>query len=256
MKETNGAIDHDRGSVTIPRRLMPTVLALQTGDGATADGLASLQASGIATDARLHPFVARLLAAMVDPTMVVTIDVDRRPLEPRLVTFWQMGSTAVAGVSEQRNLIHLTAVAPELLPFHVAAASGVRVVSQPAYVGGTTVDETSLQTAEETAGTAPAAAERCLCGGGMSRTWAERLTAALLLRRSKWDLDVVWLNSGGREHAALTVLDSGHAGYWTWVPTTDGRVRVTPVGIDQLLETLGSVLPPPGWIDHHAQPYD
>jgi EspG family len=244
MTRRRPTIDRDRRTLSIPRRLMPSLLAMQTGTVAEPAAVAELRAGGIVSAGHLDPLASDLLDVITGPSLVVSVDVDRRPETPRLVTFWRTGDRAVVGTTDAKRRFHLTEIAADLLPFHLAQATGIRPLAQPHYEGSFVVPARVLAAAEETAGSDPARTESALVAAGIEPLWAERFLAALLLRRAVWTAESVWLRGiDGRGGVSLSVLDGGHAGYWRLGPSNPDAITVTPSGFDDLMRRIAALLP-------------
>jgi hypothetical protein len=242
------AIDHDRRSLSIPRQLMPTVLAVHAGTRPPTAAAAALRAGGIMADTSLDPLVTALVEVMTNPSLVVTAELSRASgavlRKPRLTTFWSNGSRAVIGHTDDRRRFQLMQVARALLPFHMAQAVEVAPRPTPQFAGSFSVPAHALNKIEGAVSTNPARAEADLLAAGVKPEWTERLVAALLMRRSLWTIESVWLgDTAGRDESQISVLDSGFAGFWRLATATDGNVTVTPTTFDDLLRRLAALLP-------------
>ena len=82
------AVDHGRRSLSLPRRLMPALLALHAGEQLhSAETVAELEAGGLLVRKTLDPLVATLLAVMTGPTLLVTVE-SAGAHTSRLATIW------------------------------------------------------------------------------------------------------------------------------------------------------------------------
>jgi hypothetical protein len=244
------AIDHYRRSLSIPRQLMPSVLAVHAGSRPAAAAAAALRAGGIMANASLDPLVTALIEVMTNPSLVVTSELSRAEgaelTKPRLTTFWSNGSRAVIGHTADRRRFQLMQVERALLPFHMAQAVEITPRPTPQFAGSFSVPTHALSKIEGDVSTNPARAEAALIAAGVSPEWTERLVAALLMRRSRWTIESVWLgHTAGRDESQISVLDGGFAGYWRLATATDGDVTVTPTTFDDLLRRLAALLPYP-----------
>lgn len=242
------AIDHRRRSLTIPRRLMPSVLAIRAGKPGAADAVDELRARGVIAADSLDPLVADLVDVMTNPSLVVSAEARRVhagvDVRARLSTFWRSGPRAVIGQTDDKRHFQLLQIEPMLLPFHMAQAVGMVPRPHPQFHGSFRVPASTLSVIETLAATNPTAAEGELAAAGVARQWADRLLAALLLRRSLWTVESVWL--GGtteREESRLSVLDGGFAGYWRLSTEPDDTVTVAPCSFDDLLVRIAALLP-------------
>ena len=196
----------------------------------------------------LDPLVAGLVDVMTNPSLVVTTEVRLSSADtkssPRLSTFWRSGPRAVIGQTDDRRRFQLLAIDPPLLPFHMAQAVGLVPRPHPRFRGSFDIPAATLSRLEELAATNPAGAEAELAAVGVSPTWADRLLAALLLRRSLWTMESVWLGSPtGREESRLSVLDGAFAGYWRLGAGPDSTIIVAPGSFDDLLARMAALLP-------------
>jgi hypothetical protein len=229
------SIDYERRALSVPRRLMPSLLAVQTGSATRPDSANELKASGLLSSGRLDPLARTLLGTMTDPSLIVSLEITRASLLPRLVTLWQQGPIAVVGTTESRRF-HIVQVDPALLPFHIAQALRIAPVAQPRYEGGFSIPPAVA--AAFRVELDPQEVETRLIAAGVDRVWADRFLAAWILRRSLWSMEVVSLTNRVGQ-GTMSALDGGHAGYWTIKP----QGTVQPLGIDSLLRRLAALLP-------------
>ncbi len=240
-------IDHGRRSVSVPRRLMPSILAIHAGQRPQpAAAVAELRAGGIMASERLDPLVTTLVEVMTNPTLVITVELSGGRL-PRLATFWGTAHRAVIGLTDDRRRFELIQVEPTLLPFHLAQATGMRPRPHSPFSGSCSLPATTLHYAENSIATDPVGTEAELRMAGVSEQWADRLMTALTLRRSMWTVESVWLGrTAARNESRLSVLDAGFAGYWRLAATDDGQVTVSTSHFDDLMRRFASLLPAPG----------
>jgi hypothetical protein len=239
-------IDYDRRSLLIPRRLMPSLLAAHGGSRPDASSLDELQASGLIASHRLDPLVRSLIDVMTNPKLVVTAEVIRghspTSKPARLATFWRNGRRAVLGLTGDGNQFQLVEIEAALLPFHIAQAVELVPRRQPRFSGSFAVPAGVLTKAEELIAVDPQRADVELSAAGVPRVWADRIVAALVLRRSLWVLESVWLGgTNGSEQARLCVLDGGFSGYWRLAESND--ITVSPADFDELIHRIGALLP-------------
>ncbi len=241
-------IDHHRRMLSIPRRLMPTLLAVHAGTPPHSAATTELRDSGLIASQRLDPLVKSLIDVMTDPTLVVSVEVNQvaetTAPNPRLATIWRRGSRAVIGITQDRNQFDLVHVEPDLLPFHIAQTINLTPRRQPTFTGSLRIPAQVLTRSEDLITKDPTRADSELAAAGVPRHWADRLVAALLLRRSLWVVESVWSgNTPGKEESRLCVLDGGFSGYWRLGATADGLISVSPTGFDELMNRLDGLLP-------------
>lgn len=244
-KPTHTTIDHGRRSVSVPRNLMPVILAVHAGqETRSAEDVATLRAGGLMASERLDPLVTTLVEVMTNPTLVITVEV-AGVRSPRLATIWGTPRRAVVGMTDDRHRFDLLQIEPNLLPFHLAQTTGLTPRPHPPFSGGCSIPAATLTLAEDLAATDPASAEGELISAGVSALWADRVLTALAHRRSLWTVESVWLGTpAGRSESRLSVLDSGLAGYWRLAGDEDGhRVMVTSTGFDDVMRRFAALLP-------------
>jgi len=239
MTADRPTIDYELGSVSVPRTLMPALLAAQV--STRPESPPELAASGLVSSGRLDPLVASLLDVMTDPDLVLSVE-SRASDELRLVTFWRCGSRAVVGSSGPGRQFHISLVSAELLPFHLAQAVSLVPCAQPQYAGRFTVPRNVLSSARRRAVTSPGAAGKELVEAGVGAEWSDRLVAAFLLQRNRWAIESVSVATM-RATSSLAVLDAGHGGFWRLQPLTRDEVDVTPIGFGRLLDLLAALVP-------------
>lgn len=256
MRDGAGAadstIDHSRRAMSVPRRLMPVILAVHAGENPKAnDSVTELRHAGLMASERLDPLVTTLVDVMTNPSLVVTVEV-AGARSPRLATIWGTPRRAVVGMTDDRRRFDLVQIEPNLLPFHLAQATGLSPRPHPPFSGGFSLPATALNVAEDLIAQDPEEAEETLAAAGVPEPWADRLLTALSHRVSLWTVESVWLGRGaGRSQSRLSVLDAGPAGYWRLAPDGDDtRVSVTVSDFDDIIRRFSALLPmsgsPPG----------
>ena len=238
------AIDHSRRSVSVPRRLMPSILAVHAGQRPRPSAaIAELQAGGIMASERLDPLVTTLVEVMTNPTLVITVELSGGH-RPHLATFWGTPHRAVVGLTDDDRRFELIQVEPTLLPFHLAQSTGMRPRPHPPFTGSFSLPATTLHRAERSIASDPAITETELRMAGVSELWVDRLMTALALRHCVWTVESVWLGrTAPRNESRLTVLDAGFAGYWRLAATGDGQVIVATSDFDDLMGRFAALLP-------------
>lgn len=239
MTADRPTIDYELGSVSVPRTLMPALLAAQVSPRRVSPP--ELTSSGLFESGRLDPLVASLLRVMTDPDLVLSVET-RAAGELELITFWRRGSRAVAGSSGPGRRFHIALVAAELLPFHLAQAVSLFPHAQPQYAGRFTVPRSVLSSARRRAATSPGSAGEELVEAGVSAEWTDRLVAAFLLQRNRWAIESVSLVAM-RKTSSLAVLDAGHAGFWRLRPLGQDDIEIAPIGFARLLDLLAALVP-------------
>lgn len=244
LPPTGSVIDHARRSVSVPRRLMPALLALHAGErSGNQEVVAELRADGLMRAERLDPLLTTLIGVMTNPALVVTVEVSGAH-HPRLATIWGTPRRAVIGMTDDNRRFDLIQIEPGLLPFHLAQATGLAPRPLPPFSGGFWLPAPSLDSAEDLIATDPAGAEEALQRAGVPSIWADRLLIALAHRRSLWTVDSVWLGARERSEARLSVLDAGPAGYWRLSGNSSGEgVNVEVSSFDEIMHRFADLLP-------------
>lgn len=242
---SDSVIDHARRSVSVPRHLMPVLLALHAGERAgSAEAVAALRADGLMRAERLDPLLTTLIGVMTDPALVVTVEVNGAPT-PRLATIWGTPRRAVIGMTDDSRRFDLIQVEPGLLPFHLAQTTGLAPSPQPPFSGGFWLPASALNSAESLIRTDPTAAETALHRAGVPTVWADRLLIALAHRRALWTVESVWLGTRRRRSGArLSVLDAGPAGHWRLSGSSSGdSINLVVSGFDDIMRRFSDLLP-------------
>jgi hypothetical protein len=239
------SIDHRRRSVSVPRHLMPVLLALHAGErsGSVAE-VTELRAAGLMQAQRLDPLLITLISVMTDPALVVTVEAADAG-KPRLATIWGTPRRAVIGMTDDSRQFELIQIEPGLLPFHLAQATGLAPLPRQPYAGGFSLPASAMDSAEDLLARDPVSAGRVLLRAGVPTLWADRLLSALALRRSIWTVESVWLSTGRRRsEARLSILDAGSAGYWRLSEAnSDGRIRAEVSSFDDIMHRFVDLLP-------------
>lgn len=239
------AVDHDRRTLSVPRRLMPVILGFHSGDHtAPKRSLNELEGTGVLRGGLLDPMVTTMVEVMTNPLLVVTVEV-AGGRSPRLSTIWSTPHRAVVGQTSDRSRFDLVQIEPELLPFHLAQLTGLAPRPLPPFSGEVTLPSAALDLAEDLISSDPDLAEANLMSAGTPAEWIDRLLIALAHRRTMWTVESVWLGrTTGRSEARLAVLDAGPAGYWRLHKQGDGRVTVTASDFDDIMRRFSALLPP------------
>lgn len=244
-RRIGSTIDHSRRSVSVPRRLMPAILAVHTGERPGPDAaITELRKDGLMASRRLDPLLTTLIEVMTNPALVMTIEVARsRGL--RLATIWGTRRRAVIGMTDDRDRFDLLQIEPGLLPFHLAQTTGLVPQPRPPFAGSCSLPAAVLNLAEDLIIAQPERAEAALTGAGVPTEWADRILIALTHRRSMWTVESVWLGTGnGRSQTRLSVLDAGPAGYWLINDDGHGdRVQVAVSDFEDLMRRFAALLP-------------
>ncbi len=237
-------LDPDRGMVTVPRRLVPVLLAIHAGSTADPADTAPLERSGITSGGRLHPAATAILDVVTEPGLVITVDV-AGGRTPELATFWCSRRHAVQSEIVDGHRVRLHRVEPDWLPFHLTRVVGAGPRPTPPFPGAVTVDADLLVDTELLVGERPTTALNRLIASGVEPLWADRLLIALEHRRRVWRVQAVWVcPSSGRRVAELTVLDAGPAGYWE-ITGSPSRLTLTVTSYDDIILALRHFLPDP-----------
>ncbi len=237
-------LDAARGTVTVPRRLVPVLLAIHAGSAAEPADTAPLELSGITSGGRLHPAATAMLDVVTEPGLVITVDV-AGGRTPELATFWCSRRRAVQSEIIDGQRVRLHRVEPDWLPFHLTRVVGAGPRPTPPFPGAVTVAADLLVDAELLVGERPTTAMKQLVASGVEPRWADRLLIALEHRRRVWRVQAVWVSrASGRRVAELTVLDAGPAGYWE-ITGSPSRLTLTVTSYDDIILALRHFLPDP-----------
>lgn len=238
----SSSIDRARRSVSLPRRLMPALLAVHSGELCPTDRVVSeLRAGGLVDTDHLDPLVTTLIDVMTDPTLVVTVEV-ARSREPRLATIWGTPRRAVIGLAIAAHRFDLIQIEPSLLPFHLAQATGLQPRPRPPFSGGFTLPAATLNRTEDLMTEDLEAAERVLHAAGVPSRWTDRCLIALAHRVSLWSVESIWLGERRRTATQLSVLDAGPAGFWR-VATNGETIRIDVTDFDDIMIRFANLLP-------------
>jgi len=243
-------LDAGRGTLTLPRRLLPVVMLLGTrgrlGDGGSnLRDLVELERAGIAPGRRLHPLAADMLSVVTDPRRVVTVEVSRdEGIE--ISTIWARQGSAVLGRPAGDDLFQLGPVEVGLLPFHLAQLTGVRPQPEAPFSGSVTVPSAVMDGLADTWSIDIDLAVAALIGEGVEPAWAERLAIAHRHRRSRWRIAALWITAdGSARDDEMIMLDAGPGGYWEILadPHRLGQITFVTrrfVDVLELLHAAGS----------------
>lgn len=241
---TSIGVDHARRSLSVPKRLMPALLAVHSGEPLRAtQKTAELEAGGLFTRGKLDPLVATLLDVMTNPTLVVTVEsAGARSL--RMATIWGSRRRAVIGTTANQELFELLQIDPELLPFHLAQITELSPRPVPPFHGTVSLSRETLQRVEHLIPGNQRAAERQLRQAGIADPWPDWIVIALAHRRALWTVEAIWLDGTDRHANRITVLDAGAAGYWTVLEdSADTTVALAAIDFDQLFHRCCKMLP-------------
>jgi hypothetical protein len=241
-------LDAGRGTLTLPRRLVPTVMLLGTHGAAAADrvqmrDLVELERAGITTDRHLHPQAADMLDVVTAPTRVISVEVsvgDRTDIS----TIWIRRTTAVLGRPADADLFRLGPIEVGLLTFHLAQLVALGPRPDPPFAGSATVPAETLDALDGLWMTDPTRATSRLIAEGLDPQWAERLTAVHSQRRRRWRINSLWITEEGTPgDSEIIVLDAGSAGFWQVLPDAEGIGQITLASrrFVDLLEVLQSI---------------
>jgi hypothetical protein len=239
-------LDAGRGTLTLPRRLVPLVMMLGTQrpirmDPASRRDLAELERAGIAPGRRLHPLAAGMLDVVTGPHRVITVEAETTTSE--ISTIWIRGHAAVLGRPAGPDLFQLGPIEVGLLTFHLAQLVKISAQNDPGILGSVTVPSGLLDDLADRWGQPEAIA--ALVADGIEPAWAERLAAAHRDRIARWRIASLWMEpDGSAGDDELLMLDGGPSGYWQVLPDAGGVGQVTFatrrfVDLMELLETVG-----------------
>ncbi|MDJ0960625.1 MAG: ESX secretion-associated protein EspG [Acidimicrobiia bacterium] len=241
-------LDAGRGTLTLPRRLVPSVMLLGThgSDGAARvrlRDLVELERAGITTDRQLHPQAADMLEVVIAPTRVVTIEVTTDE-GTAISTIWIRRTSAVLGRPAGPDLFRLGPIEVGLLTFHLAQLVTLGPRPDAPISGSVTVPADLLDELEMAWSANPADAASRLIADGIDPGWAERLTVIHCQRRSRWRISSLWIGDDGTAgDTEVIVLDAGPAGYWQILPDGDdvGQITFATRRFVDLLEMLQGI---------------
>lgn len=238
------SVDHGRRSLSVPKRLMPAILALHAGEEVrSGKTIAELESGSLLVRDTLDPLVVTLLTVMTSPTMVVTVE-SAGSRSSRLATIWGASQRAVLGTTADRDQFELLQIEPELLPFHVAQITGLRPRPRSPFSGAVTMPKAVLRRVEDAIARDPDLAERELRAAGLVDPWPDWLLIALAHRRARWTIETIWLDGRGRRAGQMAFLDAGSAGYWTVAENAArGTITLSVSDFDHLLRRCNTLLP-------------
>lgn len=238
------AVDHGRRSLSVPKRLMPAILALHAGEEVCSDEtIAELESGSLLVRNTLDPLVVTLVTVMTSPTMVVTVE-SAGSRSSRLATIWGAARRAVLGTTADRDQFELLQIEPDLLPFHLAQVTDLSPRPRSPFSGAVTMPRATLRRVEDAIARDPDVAERELRAAGLVDPWPDWLLIALAHRRALWTIEAIWLDGRSRRTEQMTVLDAGSAGYWTVAENADrGTITLSVSDFDHLLRHCNALLP-------------
>ena len=241
-------LDAGRGTLTLPRRLVPTVMLLGTHGTAGADraqlrDLIELERAGITTDRRLHPQAADMLDVVTAPTRVITVEValDERT---EISTIWVQRTAAVLGRPAGSGSFRLGPIEVGLLTFHLAQLVALGPRPDLPFGGSVTAPADLLDELDSSWTGDPAKAIARLIDEGVEPEWADRLTTVHRQRRSRWRIASLWIaDDGSAGDSEIIVVDAGAAGFWQVLPDAEGLGQITLATrrFVELLEMLQAV---------------
>jgi hypothetical protein len=225
-------LDAGRGTLTLPRRLVPTVMLLGT-HGTAAAGrlrlrdLVELERAGITTDRQLHPQAADMLDVVTAPNRVISIEVTNHE-HTDISTIWIRRTTAVLGRPAGSDLFQLGPIEVGLLTFHLAQLVALSPHPDIPFAGSATVPAEVLDELDDVWTEDPAHAASRLIAEGVDPQWAERLTVVHSQRRRRWRINTLWITDDGTPgDGEIIVLDAGSAGLWQVLPDAEGLGQIT-----------------------------
>jgi hypothetical protein len=156
-----------------------------------------------------------VVGVMVDPTLVVSVDVTS-PLGGSRSTLWATDELAVWGRPVAGDAFELRRIDPIEIALLLTQLTGVGHRPVPPFTGGVTVETAALTTAIDWRGDDPDGALGVLVSSGIEAVWADRLLIAHEHLRTQWTVSSVGgTTAGGEPHIVeLHVMDAGPAGYW------------------------------------------
>ncbi len=237
------AVDHGRRFLSVPKRVMPAILAIHSGDRVTPAESAELEAGGILRRRALDPLVVALLDVITNPTLVVTVEAVGVST-PRLATIWGSEGHSVLGRTVDRHQFDLLQIEPDLLPFHLAQVTRLSPRPLSPFHGAVAMPRATLQRVEHLIARDQLAAELELRHAGLVDPWPDWLLIALAHRRALWTVEAVWLDGRERRVEQMSFLDAGSAGYWLVKEDADrGSGALVVSSFDQLLRSCAALLP-------------
>ena len=238
-------LDAGRGTLTLPRRLVPTVMLLGSRPGTVAHGaslrdLVELERAGIAPGRRLHPLAAAMLEVITEPRHVITVHVERNE-GTEISTLWIRRTDVVLGRPAGPEVFELRPLELGLLPFHLAQLVAVVPRPEPPFGGSVTVPAAVLDDGVAMAAADPDGAIAALIGEGVDEAWAGRIVVVHQRLRARWRIGSLWVGRDGTPHDdAFEVLDAGQAGYWQVLsdPTGEGSITLAKRAFTDILALL------------------
>jgi hypothetical protein len=222
-------LDAGRGTLTVPRRLVPLVMLLGTQspvgtDPASLRDLVELERAGIAPDRKLHPLAARMLDVVTGPHRVITVETTTATSE--IATIWIRGRSAVLGRPAGPDLFRLGPIEVGLLAFHLAQLVRISPRAEPPFSGSVTVPARLLDDLSDRWDHPEAVG--ALISDGTDPEWAEHLAAAHRDRIARWRVASLWVEpDGSAGDDEIIVLDAGSSGYWQILQDADVMGQIT-----------------------------
>lgn len=238
------AVDHERRSLSVPKRLMPAILALHAGEEVrSGKTIAELESGSLLVGDTLDPLVVTLVTVMTNPTMVVTVE-SAGSRSSRLATIWGAAQRAVLGTTADQDQFDLLQIEPELLSFHLAQITDLSPRPRLPFSGAVTMPKATLRRVEHAMARHPDVAKRELRAAQLIDPWPDWLLIVLAHRRALWTIEAIWLDGRTRRAGQMTFLDAGSAGYWTVAENADrGTITLSVSDFDHLLRRCNALLP-------------
>jgi hypothetical protein len=238
-------LDAGRGTLTLPRRLVPTVMLLGSRPGAVEHDaslrdLVELERAGIAPGRRLHPLAAAMLDVITEPRHVITVHVERAE-GTEISTLWIRHTDVVLGRPAGPEVFQLRPLEVGLLPFHLAQLVAVVARQEPAFDGSITIPAEVLDDGAAMAVADPDGAMAALLGEGVDAEWAERVVEIHQRMVARWRIGSLWVDRDGTPHdGAVEILDADTAGYWQVLTDPAGdTITLAARRFGDILELLG-----------------
>lgn len=235
-----------RGQLQIPRRLIPALMLLATGDAPDQlpppATVRELERLGIASRGRVAAAAGDVVAVMTDARLVTSVE--RRTSDlPSRSTIWARSGTAVWGRPVNPDVYELRVIDPIELPLLLAQLTDVGRRPLPPFRGGLSVG-CEARDAALSADHDSETAFGILISAGVDPKWADRLLIAHDHRRAEWTVSSVWSDQAGSHGVfEVTVLDAGAAGYWHVETGDDGTVRYTVGSLETVMRLLRRCVP-------------
>lgn len=236
-------LDAGRGSLQLPRGLVPVVMMLRTEgtvpiDTKTAGAIAQLERAGITEGGALHPLAARMLDVVIGPNAMMSIEISSRTVT-RLATIWSSAQGVVLGHSLEGEMFELLPIERHLVPFHLAQLTRLSARRAGPPPGSVTAPLEDVPTdpnhwsMKSVVGKLVAAGNdeaivRQLAEAHRSHRWTSRIT-------SLWSA-----GDGSASDQELVIMDAGDAGYWQITQVRD-EMCFTVRTSDEILDMLALI---------------